>query len=232
MKIHCSLVNLGNQNRQIMKSSVLISILILFTCNSFAQTTDSKPIATFNFSLDFKLNNDQGDLPTKEYLKLYGTRGKTRAHEEMYPILVDFFMNQFKMLQLPVEPMTQLADIKANAYGIPVMTLGKAVKSKRSERYLKIVLKDIGQIPPGQMDGSSGQAIVKVVKMRCRIQLYDDNKNLLQTSEGFFSTGEKVDSKYNVGVDLRNYRGDGRQQELKCYEVCCKMAFLRALEEL
>ncbi|MEA1876244.1 MAG: hypothetical protein U9N86_05220 [Bacteroidota bacterium] len=214
-----------------MKSSVLISVLILFTCNAFGQTTDNKPIATFNFSLDFKLNNDQGDLPTKEYLKLYGTRGKTRAHEEMYPILVDFFMNQFENLQLPVEPMRQLADIKANPYGIPVMSLGKAVKSKRSERYLRILLKDIGQISPGQMQGSTGQPIIKVVKMRCRIQLYDADKNLLQTSEGFFATGEKVGTQYDVGVDLRNYRGDGRQQELKCYEVCCKMAFLRALEE-
>jgi len=214
-----------------MKTSILISLLFLFSYQIIAQTAKDKPIAIFNFGLEFKLNNDQGDLSTKDYLKLYGTKGKSRAHEEMYPILLDFFMNEFKTRQIPVEPIDKLADIKANVYGIPVMSLGKAVKSKRSEKYLRIVLKDIGQLPPGQIAGASGQPTVKVVKMRCRIQLYDAKKKLLQASEGSFSTGEKVSSKYDIGVDLRNYRGNGRQQELKCFEVCCKMAFLRALEE-
>jgi len=213
-----------------MKSSFLVSLCIIYAFNLIAQTTDNKPIATFNFSLNFKLNNDQGDISTKDYLKLYGTKGKTRAYEEMYPILVDFFMNEFSSRQIPVEPMSKLADIKANVYGIPVMTLGKAIKSKRSERYLRIVLKDIGHIPPGQLESNGQQPVVKVVKMRCRIQLYDADKNLLQTSEGFFATGEKVRAEYDIGVDLREYQGSGRQQELKCYEVCCKMAFLLALD--
>ncbi|MCK5822055.1 MAG: hypothetical protein KAH17_09210 [Bacteroidales bacterium] len=215
-----------------MKSSVLISLLIIFSGQIIAQNTNDDPIAIFNFSLDFKLNNDQGDLSTKEYLKLYGTKGKSRAHEEMYPVLIDFFINEFEEDNFPIESIDHLANIKANVYGIPVMSLGKAVKSKRSERYLRIILKDIGQIPPGQMAGTAGQATIKVVKMRCRIQLYDSDKNLLKMAEGFFATGEKVGSQYDVGVDLRNQRGDARQQEIKCFEVCCKMAFLRALEKL
>ncbi len=213
-----------------MRSLILISLFFLLSSNIIGQTPDNVPIAIHSFTLEFELNNDQGELSTKDYLKQYGTKGKTRAHEALYPILVDFFSQEFESHQIPVGPIDQLADLKANAYGIPSMTLGKAVKSKRSERYLKISMKDIGQVPPGQMENSS-TSVIKVVKIRCRLQLYDADKNLLKDSEDFFATGEKVNSKYNIGVDLRQYRGSGRQQELKFYEVCCKMAFMRALEK-
>ena len=71
---------------------------------------------------------------------------------------------------------------------------------------------------------------VKIVEMRCRLQLYDQDKDLVRTAEATFKTGQKVDPKYNLGVDLRQFMGSGRAQELKFYEVSCKMAFFRALE--
>lgn len=212
-----------------MRSLVLISLLIFFTSQLFAQELDDKAISLFNLSLQFELNNDQGDISTRDYLKQYGTKGKSRAHEEMYPIIAEFFFNELDKLEMSIRPFTDLADVKANPYGLPSMSLGKAIKSKRSERYLRIVLKDIGQVTPGQLQGTG--TIVKIVKIRCRIQLYDENKNLLKYSEGFFATGDKVGHEYNVGVDLRQYQGSGRLQEFKFFEVCCKMAYLLALKD-
>lgn len=213
-----------------MRSLILISLLIILAPPLFAQETDNKAVSLFNFNLEFELNNDQGDLNTKDYLKQYGTKGKTRAFEVMYPILNEFFVEEFKNQQINIKPFEQLADIKSNAYGMPSMSLGKAVKSKRAERYLRIVLKDIGQVPMAQLAGT-GEPVMKVVKIRCRLQIYDENKNLLKYSEGFFATGDKMGPDYNLGVDLRKYQGSGWQQELKFYEVCCKMAFLHALKD-
>lgn len=212
-----------------MRPLVFFMLLLFFTSGLMSQENGSTPISIFSFSLEFELNNDQGDLPTKDYLKQYGTKGKTRAVEAMYPILVDFMSQEFEKKSFVVNPFTKLASEKANVYGIPALSLSKAVKLDAAENYLKISLKDIGQVPPGQLDGASG-SVVKIVKMRCRLQLYDSSKNLLKEAEGFFATGEKVGGKYNIGIDLRQYQGTGREQELKFYEACCKMAFLRALE--
>ena len=213
-----------------MKRFALLAILTILPLLSMAQNPDTDSISVFNFYLEFELTNDQGDLETGDYLKNYGTKGKTRAMEYMYPLLNDFFMKNMIDKGLPVRPMRTCSFIKENVYGFPVAALPKAVKSGSSTRYLKISLKDIGQVIPGQTNSTTGQA-VKPVIIRCRLQLYDDQKVLLKESEAQFQTGEKVGSQYNIGVNLREYQGGGWEQELKFYEVCFKMAFLRALDK-
>jgi hypothetical protein len=212
-----------------MRSIITLSILLVSLQPLFSQVVDSASVAVFSFSLDFEISNDEGDYPTKDYLRDYGTKGKTRAHEEMYPILEECMTRQLRKKGINIEPFVALAETKSNAYGYPSLTLGKATKTGLYDQYLKIALKDIGQVPPSQLDAAPGQA-VKPVIMRCRISLYDANKNILKEAEGTFGSGEKVGDQYDIGVDLRQYQGDGRAQELKFYEVCCKMAFLRALE--
>lgn len=213
-----------------MRLLLLLGILFGSHLFSYAQTSDNVPIAIFSFTLDFELTNDQGDFPTVEYLKQYGTKGKTRANEVMYPILEECMTKQMVNKGFSLAKFNVLSDIKANVYGYPVMSIKKATKSGRHNQYLKIALKDIGQVPPSQLDAAPGQAI-KPVKIRCRMTLYDANRKIIKQSEGIFGSGEKVGNTYDLGVDLRQYRGSGRTQELKFYEVCCKMAFLRALEK-
>ncbi len=218
-----------NLNFGYMKNFLVFGIVILTSLSIHAQSSDNLSIGLFSFILDFEISNDQGDYPTRDYLKEYGTKGKTRAQEVMYPLLDECMTKLLINKGFNVDSFMILGEIKANVYGYPTMSLNKAIKSNKYNHYLKIVLKDIGQIPPSQLDAAPGQA-VKPVKIRCRITLYDSDKNTLKYSEGIFGSGEKVGNKYDLGVDLRQYQGSGRAQELKFYEVCCKMAFLRALE--
>lgn len=214
-----------------MKRLLPTLLIVTISLSLFAQNTDQDSISVFHFYLEFELTNDQGDCDTGEYLKKYGTKGKTRALEYMYPVLDTFYTKHLRDMEWPVRDFPQMAPLKMNPYGYPLSSLNKAVKSGQSERYMKISLKDVGQVIPGQMGTTNGQA-VKPVVIKCHIQLYDGEKNLLKEAEGQFKTGEKVSSQYALGVDLRKYQGSGWDQELKFYEVCFKMAFLRALEKL
>lgn len=213
-----------------MRLFIALGIAILTSLSLQAQTVDETLTGLFAFTLDFELSNDQGDYPTKDYLKEYGTKGKTRASEVMYPILDEFMSKALTNKGLNIDDFKKLSAVRSNSYEYPAMNLSKAVKTKSYSQYLKIIVKDIGAVPPNQLDAAPGQA-VKPVKIRCRITLYDSNKDVLRYAEGIFGSGEKIGDKYNLGVDLRQFQGNGRVQELKFFEVCCKMAFLRALEE-
>ncbi len=214
---------------EIMKVIVLFSIFILATTGLFSQADNEDSSYLFSFTIELELTNDQGNMDTREYLRLFGTKGKTRALDELYPMLDSCFSLALERDSFPLHPMKELADIRSNVYGYPVMSINKAVKSGRGNQYLRISLKDIGFVNPEQAMLNTNQ--IKLVEMRCRIQLYNNHKKLIRTSEATFSTGEKIDPKYKLGIDLRKFRGSGREQELKFYEVSCKMAFFRALEK-
>ncbi|MBT4409622.1 MAG: hypothetical protein HN686_17780 [Bacteroidetes bacterium] len=211
-----------------MRTIVFFSLLILCAPNLYSQTDVDELPYLFNFTIELELSNDQGDMNTGEYLKNYGTKGKTRALDDLYPMLDSCFIKAMERKSFFTHPMKELSDIKSNAYGYPVMSLRKVLKSGKGKQFLRISLKDIGFVNPEQALQNNNQ--VKVIEMRCRIQLYDENKQLIRTAEATFSTGEKVDPKYNLGVDLRRFMGSGRTQELKFFEVCCKMAFFRAMD--
>ncbi len=212
-----------------MKILALISLFALCVTPVFSQDKPEVDAHIFNFSIELEVSNDQGTMETGEYLREYGTKGKTRAISDLYPILDSCYMLAFERKGLTVHPSSTLSNIRANSYGFPVMSLKKAIKNGEGTQFLRIHLKDIGFVNPEQAMVNSNT--VKVVEMRCRIQLYDLDRNLIRTAEATFKTGEKVDPKYNLGVDLRQFRGSGYMQEVKFYEVCCKMAFFRALEQ-
>lgn len=214
-----------------MKRLILLSIVILVSISAISQDFAGKNIALYQFPIDFEIQNDPGDMNTKEYVKEYGTKRKTRALELMYEIMVPFVYEELAKKDIIIMPCEELAAVKANPYGVPNMIISKAVKScKTADYFLKIALKDITVINP---DAPQTDLSVKMrtITMRCRINLLDADKNPVKTIEAIFNSGEQIESERDIGFDVRKIRGDEREQELKIYESCCKMAFLRALDK-
>lgn len=213
-----------------MKRLILIFLIIPICISVKSQDFSDKLIALYQFSMDFEIQNDQGDMTTKEYVKSYGTKRKTRALENMYEIMVPFISENLKQKGITLMPCEELATIKSNPYGVPNMMLGKAIKScDKADYFLRIVLKDITVINP---DAPKTDLSVKMrtITMRCRIHLLDTDKNPIKELEGIFNSGEKIGTERDIGIDIRKITGTERDQELKIYESCCKMAFLRAMD--
>lgn len=193
----------------------------------------AQKLAIYNYPVEIELNNDQGDMSTKDYLKNYGTKGKKRGVEYIYEVATPFLADRFKKAGLNLLSADTLSGIKANEYGKPTASLAKAIASGIADQYMKVYLKDITlPVVDGltQTDKNSQQK--KLVKMRCRIQVYDSKKTLLKDVEGVFQSGEKMESIAELGVDLRKYAGSEYLQELKIYETCTKMAIIKAVSHL
>ena len=123
-----------------------------------------------------------------------------------------------------------LNSIKSNEYGKPNATLSKAIASGIAEQYMKVYIKDI--TPPQMIDVASqdpSSQKKKLIKIRCRIQIYNSKKELTKEVDGEFQSGEKIENAADLGVDLRKYAGSEYLQELKVYESCTKMAVVRAI---
>jgi len=194
---------------------------------------NAQKMAIFNFPVEIELTNDQGDMPTKDYLKNYGTKGKQRGAEFIYQVINPFIQAQFKKSGLELLAIDTLSPVKANEYGHPAATLPKVVTTGIADQYLRIHIKDIGIVAmegANQSDPYNRQR--KIVKIRCRIQVYDNQKNLIKEAEGEFRSGDKVENPTELGVDLRRNAGSEYEQELKVYETCVKMAVLRAIRQL
>ena len=131
-----------------MRTIVFFSLLILSAPNLFSQTDVDELPYLFNFTIEIELSNDQGNMNTGEYLKDYGTKGKTRALNDLYPMMDSCFIKAMERKSFFIHPMKELSDIKSNVYGYPVMSLRKVVKSGKGKQYLSISLKDIGFVNP------------------------------------------------------------------------------------
>jgi hypothetical protein len=213
-------------------------IISLFSFGIFILPILSLPLlaqktAIFSYPVEIELTNDQGDMPTKDYLKNYGTKGKKRGNEFIYEAVTPFLISHLNKAGMTVLSVDTLNSIKANEYGKPATSIAKAAASGIADQYIKVYFKDI-TLPQveglTQQDPNSQQK--KLVKMRCRIQIFDANKKMLHNLEGEFQSGEKIENPTELGVDLRKYQGSDYLQELKIYETCTKMAVLRALSQL
>ncbi len=208
----------------------IISLLPFFL---FSPTLMAQKVAVFSFPVEIGLTNDQGDMPTRDYLKNYGTKGKKRGPEYIYQVTVPFITKQFAKTGKTLLAIDTLSKLKDNEYGYPSASLSKAVETGIADQYIRIHLKDIAQVELEgvvQLDPQTQQR--KIVKMRCRLQIYDQNKNLISESTGEFQSGEKVENAAELGVDLRRIESSPFDQELKVYETCAKMAILRAIKQL
>lgn len=216
-----------------MKKSIVLLIFcsLILTCQSIS--VKAQKVAIYSYPVELELTNDQGDMLTKDYLKNYGTKGKKRAVEYIYQSVSPFLIAQFNKSGKSLLSVDTLSGIKSNEYGKPSTTLAKAVVSGKADEYMKVFLQDITQpFVEGltQTDLYSQQR--KIVKMRCRIQIYDAKKVLLKDVEGVFQSGEKIENPSELGVDFRKYQGSDYLQELKIYETCTKMAILKAVRQL
>lgn len=191
----------------------------------------AQKLVLFQCPIDIELSNDQGEMPTSDYLKNYGTKRKTRAQEYLHMKMAPFIQEQFAQAGFDLFPLDTLSSVKCNVYGCPNLSLNKAVKTGMADQYLRVHLKDIGLVEtPNSTDPF--QQSRKTVKVRCKIQIYGTDKKLIQNVEGFFESGEPVTHPEEINVDLRKYRGDAFMQELSIYEISCKMAVINALAEL
>ena len=209
-------------------------LLFLFISLCFAgQTQDftGKSIALYQFPIDFAIQNDQGEMSTKDYLKEYGTKRKSRAVELMYEIMIPFIATELGKKDVVLMPCDELAQIRSNPYGVPHMMLKKAAKScGTADYFLRIAIKDITVINPDAQQ-TNMSVKMRTITMRCRINLLDKDKNSIKSVEGFFNSGETIESSRNIGIDPRKITGPERDQELKVYESCCKMSFLKAMDK-
>lgn len=213
-----------------MKRLGTIFFIVLLSLGVNAQDFAGKNVALYQFPIELEIQNDQGEMSTGEYLRDYGTKRKTRALEYMYEKMEPFVREQLAKKQITLMPCDELREIKANPYGIPSMMINKAVSScKTADYFLRIALKDITVINPEAP--STGLSIkMRTITVRCRIHITDPGKNVIKELEGIFNSGEKIESTRDIGIDLRKITGSEREQELKVYESCCKMAFLKALD--
>ncbi len=213
---------------------------ILFTlliCSLFftlpAGSVKAQKVAIYSYPVEIELNNDQGDMDTKEYLKTYGTKGKKRGNEFIYEKVTPFLMAHLKEAGLNILSADTLNSIKTNEYNKPSATLAKAVASGIADQYMKVYLKDITaplMTEVAAQDPSAQRK--KLIKMRCRIQIYDAKKELIKDVEGVFQSGDKIENAADLGVDLRKYSGTEYLQELKVYETCTKIAIHKAVGQL
>jgi hypothetical protein len=81
-----------------------------------------------------------------------------------------------------------------------------------------------------RVDPYNGQR--KIVKILCRIQVFDKDKVMIKEAVGEFQSGEKIEFANELGVDLRHNAGTEYEQELKIYETCAKIAIIRAVKQL
>ncbi|MFH0761220.1 MAG: hypothetical protein V2A67_06925 [Bacteroidota bacterium] len=210
--------------------SFIISLLPLFL---FPTALSAQKIAVFSFPVEIELTNDQGEMSTRDYLKNYGTKGRKRGPEYIYKATVPFIITQFAKTGKTLLTIDTLSTLKDNEYGYPSASLAKAIETGIADQYIRIHLKDIAQVELEgvvQLDPQTQQK--KIVKMRCRLQIYDKDKNLIFESTGEFQSGEKVENAAELGVDLRRIESSAFDQELKVYETCAKMAILRAMKLL
>jgi hypothetical protein len=214
--------------KNLLYTVLFFSLFLLIPIRSWAQKT-----AIFSYPVEMELSNDQGDMSTKEYLKNYGTKGKKRGNEYIYESVTPFLIKKLGTAGIELLAVDTLSSIKANDYGKPSTTLAKAVASGIADQYIKIYLKDITlPIVEGLTQQNPNSQSKKLIKIRCRIQLYDSKKTLLKEAEGIFQSGEKMESAAELGVDLRKYQGSEYLQELKIYETCTKMAVIKAVSQL
>lgn len=208
-----------------------ITCVIVFCC--FSLSVKAQKLAIYSYQVEIELNNDQGDMSSKDYLKNYGTKGKKRGVEFIYEAVTPFLLEKFNKAGFNVLTADTMKVIKGNEYGMPSATLAKAVTSGIADQYIKVNIKDI-TLPEveglTQQDPNSQRK--KLVKIRCRIQLYDAKKELIKDVEGIFQSGEKIENPSELGVDFRKYQGSDYLQELKIYETCTKMAILKAVSLL
>ena len=216
-----------------MKKTFILFVTCVLMLNCLSTPVHAQKVAVYSYPVEIELNNDQGDMSAKDYLKNYGTKGKKRGIEFIYEVATPFLIARLEKSGISLFPVDTLSAIKANEYGKPSATLAKAVATGIAGEYMKVYLKDITQpFVEGltQTDPNSQQK--KLVKMRCRIQIYDAKKTLLKDVEGVFQSGEKMENASELGVDLRKYQGSDYLQELKIYETCTKMAIIKAVSQL
>jgi len=210
--------------------SIIICSLIL---PGLSISLKAQKVAIYSYPVEIELTNDQGDMPAMDYLKNYGTKGIKRGVEYIYETVSPFLVARLNKAGIGLLSFDTLSAIRANEYGKPSTTLAKAAASGIADEYMKVYLKDI-TLP--EVEGLTQQdpnfQKKKLVKMRCRIQLYDAKKVLLKDVEGVFQSGEKIENSSELGVDLRKYQGSDYLQELKIYETCTKMAIIKAVSQL
>lgn len=216
-----------------MKKSKLLLIFcsLILACQSLSVI--AQKVAIYSYPVEIELTNDQGDMLTKDYLKNYGTKGKMRGVEYIYQSASPFLIAHFNKSGKSLLSVDTLSGIKANEYGKPSTTLSKAIASGKADEYMKIYLQDITQpYVEGLTQTDPNSQRKKIVKMRCRIQIYNVKKVLLKDVEGVFQSGEKIENPSELGVDFRKYQGSDYLQELKIYETCTKMAIINAISKL
>ncbi|MFA6126934.1 MAG: hypothetical protein WC699_06485 [Bacteroidales bacterium] len=216
-----------------MKKSIISVIICLVVFISFSISGSGQKSAIYSYPVEIELTNDQGDMPTKDYLKNYGTKGKKQGVEFIYEVATPFLLSTLEKSGIHVLQVDTLSSVKANEYGKPSTTLAKAIATGIADQYIKVYIKDI-TLPfvEGLTQTDPNSQIKKLVKIRCRIQIYDAKKTLLKDVEGIFQSGEKIEKTADLGVDLRKYQGSDYLQELKIYETCTKMAIRRAAGQL
>jgi hypothetical protein len=208
---------------------IFLGFLMFFPLSG--QDLSGKMFALYQFPIDFEIQNDQGEMDTGEYLKEYGTRRKTRAVETMYEIMVPYVVDRLSRVGVNLLPCDEMADIKSNPYGVPNMMINKAVKScDKADYFLRIAIKDITVINPN-IPTDNLSVKTRTITVRCRISVTDRDKNTIKDLEGVFDSSEKIPAHRDIGFDILKIRGPERDQEIKVYEACCKMAFLRAMDK-
>jgi len=217
----------------VMNKIVFSFIICFFTLSGLTFSARAQKVAIYSYPVEIELNNDQGDMPTKDYLKNYGTKGKKRGIEFIYEAVSPFLVSHLTKAGIGILAVDTLSGVKSNEYGKPSATLAKAVVTGIADQYMKVFLKDItAPYIEGLTQTDPNSQRKKLVKMRCRIQIYDAKKVLLKDVEGEFESGEKIENPAELGVDFRKYQGSDYLQELKIYETCTKMAIMRAVSKL
>ena len=216
-----------------MKRMVIAAFLSALLLAGTSGPSRGQKMAVFQFPVEIELSNDQGDMPTRDYLKNYGTKGKTRGIEFTYGIAVPLIESQFAKAGKTLLPIDTLGSLKANEYGFPALTIAKAAASGVAEQYIRIHIKDVGTVA---MEGANQADIYnrqrKIVKIRCKIQIYDAEKNLIREAENEFHSGDKIENASELGIDLRRTSGSEYDLELKVYETCVKVALYKSLKQI
>jgi hypothetical protein len=216
-----------------MKTTTFLALVcsLLLPLSSFR--SQAQKVALFSYPVEIELTNDQGDMPTKEYLKNYGTKGKKRGNEFIYQAVTPFLAAHLKKAGFDMLAMDTMASVKENDYGMPSASLSKAIGSKMADEYMKVSIQDI-TMPAieGLTPQDANSRKQKLVKIKCRIQIWDQKRKSLKDAEGIFQSGDKIENSAELGVDLRKYQGSEYLQEVKIYETCVKMAILKAIQNL
>jgi len=216
-----------------MKNTFISFVTCVFILSCFFQSLKAQKVAIYSFPVEIELTSDEGDMPSKDYLRDYGTKGKKRGVEFIYEAVSPFLVARLNKAGINLLPADTLSGIKSNEYGRPSATLAKAIASGIADQYMKVYLKDItAPFVEGLTQTDSNSQRKKSVRMRCRIQVYDSGKTLLKDVEGEFQSGEKIENAAELGVDFRKYQGSDYLQELKIYETCTKMAIIRAVGKI